>query len=156
MLELEDIEISKALSLMRLRAPTSSAADLSELVVAYMYIWNGRVYARILPSSAGSLEESSPVNWRQSKFLRAFKKLPTPCALMEVSSLYIKSLLFYKRLKAISMLEPSLTGISVIDTCLTEPLLLRAINLCKSTPLSLTSESISYFTFRIMLSCNFV
>lgn len=37
-LELEDIEISKALSLMRLRAPTSSAADLSELVVAYMYI----------------------------------------------------------------------------------------------------------------------
>ena len=34
LLELEDIEISKALSLMRLRAPTSSAADLSELEVA--------------------------------------------------------------------------------------------------------------------------
>lgn len=33
-LELEDIEISKALSLMRLKAPTSSAADLSEFEVA--------------------------------------------------------------------------------------------------------------------------
>ena len=34
LLEFEDIEISKALSLMRLKAPTSSAADLSELEVA--------------------------------------------------------------------------------------------------------------------------
>ena len=43
LLELEDIEISKALSLMRLRAPTSSAADLSEFEVAWRYMWKGRV-----------------------------------------------------------------------------------------------------------------
>lgn len=62
LLELEDIEISKALSLIRRKAPTNSAADLSEFEVACRYMWKGRVCARML-SSRGSLEWWwSPVN----------------------------------------------------------------------------------------------